>query len=342
MLQSKKQVSLALQGGGAHGAFTWGVLDRLLEDGRVRIEGISATSSGAMNAVTLTQGLLRGGPDAAREDLARFWTMVAQRSPFDMPGPGMLSLLGGSGGAEPPAWMQAYIGLSRSLSPYVVNPLDINPLREILRELIDFDRLRQDCPIKLFIAATRVSNGRIRIFKNAELSVEAMLASACVPSMHHAVEIDGESYWDGGFSGNPALFPLIYDCRSEDIVIVMLHPLQREKTPTSAKAIWEHMTELAFNTAFMREMQSIAQLKHQAEQLWGFGPVERRIKRLKLHLIEGEESLSSLSHNSRFNARLSFLTHLRDRGRDHATQWLQEQFPQVGARSTLDLAAHFA
>jgi NTE family protein len=149
-------------------------------------------------------------------------------------------------------------------------------------------------------------------------------------------------YWDGGFSGNPALFPLMYECRSEDIVIVMLHPLQREKTPTSAKAIWEHMTDLAFNAAFLREMQSIAQLKHQAEQLWGFGPVERRIKRLKLHLVEGEDSLAQLSHTSRFNTQMSFLAYLRDRGRAHAAQWLEEQFPQVGARSTLDLATLFA
>lgn len=339
MLQSKKPLSLALQGGGAHGAFTWGVLDRLLEIGQIDVEGISATSSGAMNAVMMAQGLTLGGPDRAREELTRFWETVAERSPFEMPAPGVFGLISG---AEPPTWMQAYLGLSRSLSPYVINPFDINPLRDLLREKVDFDRLRSDCDIKLFVAATRVSTGRIRIFKNDELSVDALLASACVPSLHHAVQIDGESYWDGGFAGNPALFPLIYECRSEDIVIVMLHPLQREKTPTSAKAIWEHMSELAFNTAFMREMQSIAHLKQQAEQLWGFGPVERRIKRLKLHLIEGEDSLSDLSHTSRFNARWSFLTHLRDRGREHASQWLEEEFPQVGTRSTLDLETHFA
>jgi NTE family protein len=333
-------MSLALQGGGAHGAFTWGVLDRLLESGQIDVEGISATSSGAMNAVVMAQGMTAGGPERAREELAKFWETVAERSPFELPTPGVFGLMGG--GTEPPTWMQAYVGLSRTLSPYVMNPLDINPLRDILRERMDFDRLRADCTIKLFIAATRVSTGRIRIFRNEELSVEALLASACVPSVHHAVQIDGESYWDGGFAGNPALFPLIYECRSEDIVIVMLHPLQRDKTPTSAKAIWEHMSEIAFNTAFMREMHSIAQLKHQAEQLWGFGPVERRIKRLKLHLIEGEDSLSELSHLSRFNARWSFLKHLRDRGRDHASQWMEEEFPKVGSRSTLDLQTHFA
>src|SRR3990172_440839 len=274
MLHSKKTASLALQGGGAHGAFTWGVLDRLLEDGRVEIEGISGTSSGAMNAVMVAQGLMHGERDGAREMLTKFWERVAHKSPFGLPGSDMLGLLG-SGGAEPPAWMQAYIGLSRSLSPYVVNPFDVNPLRDILCEIVDFERLREKCKMPLFVAATRVSSGRIRVFRNKELSAEVLLASACVPSVHHAVQIDGESYWDGGFSGNPALFPLIFECRGEDIVIVMLHPLEREKTPKSAKEIWEHMTELAFNAAFLREVQTIAHLKTHAERLWGFGPVER-------------------------------------------------------------------
>ncbi|MGQ0657836.1 MAG: patatin-like phospholipase family protein [Chromatiales bacterium] len=341
MRSNEKTVNLALQGGGAHGAFTWGVLDRLLEDTRVRIEGISATSSGAMNAVMIANGLATGGRVGAREKLAAFWEMIARRSPFDPTGSGMLAMFGAPQ-ADPPPWMQAYIGLSRTLSPYVVNPLDINPLRDILSQIVEFDRLRDGCPIKLFVSATRVNSGKIRIFRNNELKVEVLLASACVPSLHHAVEIDGEAYWDGGFSGNPALFPLIFECRGEDIVIVMLHPLERSKVPTSAKAIWEHMTDLAFNSAFLREVQAIAHMKTHADRLWGFGPIERRFRRLKLHLIEGEALLGQLSHSSRFNARLSFLEHLRDQGREHASQWLEGQFSQVGSRSTLNIAEHFA
>ncbi len=341
MGSNEKTVNLALQGGGAHGAFTWGVLDRLIEDGRVRIEGISATSSGAMNAVVLCNGLVIGGRDGAREKLAEFWDLVGRKAPFDPTSGGMLGMFGGTR-ADLPPWMEAYIGLSRTLSPYVMNPLDINPLRDVLRETVEFDRLHQGCPVKLFVSATRVNSGKIRVFRNSELTVEVLLASACVPSLHHAVEIDGESYWDGGFSGNPALFPLIFECRGEDIVIVMLHPLERSKTPTSAREIWEHMTDLAFNSAFLREVQAISQLKTQAEQLWGFGPIEKRFRRLKLHIIEGEELMGQLSHSSRFNARQSFLTHLRDQGREHASRWLDEQFSQIGSRSTLNLAERFA
>ncbi len=340
MLRRTKIVNLALQGGGAHGAFTWGVLDRLLEDEHIEIEGISGSSSGAMNAVMVAAGLARDGPDGARELLARFWEAVASRVPFNSE-PYPLPVNGSEVPASP--WLQSYIGLSRALSPYVVNPWKLNPLRQILEDLVDFEWLKSEASIKLFVASTRVTSGKMTVFQNAELSIEALLASACVPSLHHAVEIEGESYWDGGFSANPAVFPLIFECRHADVVIVMLHPLMRPGTPKTAQAIWERMTELAFNSTFLREMRAIGELKAQAaKSLFAFGGIERRFRRLRFHLIEGDELMAGLSPASRFNPRMSFLLTLRDHGRAHAERWLEETFDQLGTRTTFDIAARFA
>ncbi len=337
-----KAINLALQGGGAHGAFTWGVLDRLLEHEGITIKSVSATSSGAMNAVMLAYGLADGGPEGARALLAQFWARVASQVPFAAPNRNAINRLEGPA-LEPTPWFQGYLEFARVFSPYVANPAGHNLLRDIVGDLIDFDRLRRRCPVKLFIAATRVRSGKIEIFRNPALSLEALMASTCIPTLHHAVEIEGEPYWDGGFSGNPAVLPLIFECHHPDIVIVMLHPASRPDTPVTGKAISEHMTELAFNSAFLREMGILSELKVLAEKgLFPFGRIERRLRRVRFHLIEKDELLPQLSPASRFNTREPFLQLLRDQGREHAERWLEQTYREIGIRSSFDYGARFA
>ncbi len=334
----RKVLSLALQGGGAHGAFTWGVLDRLLEEERIKIAAISGTSSGAMNAVMLAQGITSGGRDMARQILAKFWGRVADHAPVDPTAGNLLN----NGAQDTPSWLESCLNLARLVSPYQLNPLGFNPLRAIVTELVDFEQLRRQCPIKLFIAATRVRSGVIRIFMNQELSVEVLLASACLPSLHPPVEIDGEIYWDGGFSGNPVVSPLIFEGGYEDILLVLLHPPNRSDTPLTAKAISERSVELKLSAGFLQEMRTIAEIKARAGQ--GFlplGRLERRFQKLRFHLIEENEWISQLSHASKFNVQWPFLTKLYDQGRNHADHWLQQHFRAIGRRSTVDIYARF-
>jgi NTE family protein len=340
---NEKTVNLALQGGGAHGAFTWGVLDRLLEDSRLQIEGVSGTSSGAMNAAALASGLAAGGREAARATLARFWTEMSAAVPDGLKQRNPLALWSGDLGIEAFPALKAYLDLARVLSPAQLNPLDLNPLREVLLRVIDFDRLTTTATPRLFISATNVHTGKVRIFANREITVDALLASACLPSIHRAVEIGGELYWDGGYSGNPPVFPLIFNCRAPDIVVVMAQPLRRTDTPASPEAIQRRQAELSFNTAFLREMRAIAMCKAQIEEGGWFptGRLERRLARLKLHLIEAEGLLRSLGPGSHFNTEMSFLTRLRDAGRDHTQAWLATNFDALGERSTVDMEALF-
>lgn len=342
MFGNRKVINLALQGGGAHGAFTWGVLDRLLERGDIGLEAISGSSSGAMNAVMLAYGYTERKQEGAREVLTRFWERVAGLLSFDAPVEGLMSHLSFPT-SEPPPWLQAYLELSRLFSPYLVNPSGYNPLRAIISELVDFERLREHSPVKLFIASTKVRTGKLHIFGNQEISIDALLASACVPSIHHAVEISGEAYWDGGFSGNPPISPLIFRCRERDIVMVMLHPVSRPHTPTTAKAISEHMFELAFNSTFLREMHVLSELKAHAERrMVPVGRLERRLRRLRFHFIEQDLRDTPLSHASRFNARWSFLCLLRERGRERADRWLDQHCKRRRRRSIAGLLARIA
>ena len=216
-------LNLALQGGGAHGAYSWGVLDCLLEDGRYGFDGISGTSAGAMNALVLADGLMKGGPQWARLALEEFWQAIADSVPLDLSMP----VQGGEGLALMPA-TRMMLNWTQYLSPYQLNPLNFNPLRQLLKERVDFEGLRRHSPVRLFLAATNANTGKLRLFRNAELSVEAALASACLPMIHHAVEIDGEPYWDGGYSANPAVFPLFYECDSPEILLVL-----RRRPPTA-------------------------------------------------------------------------------------------------------------
>jgi NTE family protein len=329
-------ISLALQGGGAHGAFTWGVLDALLEDGRFPITAVSATIAGAMNAVALAHGLCHGGRDAARAALEKFWLSVAASVSLD----GLLV-----GPVESPGFAPAtrlFMHWASLLSPLQLNPLGLNPLRDLLAAQIDFERLRRHDAPRLFIAATHANSGRLRLFDNADLDVEAVLASACLPSLQHAVMIDGEPWWDGGYSANPALFPLVRE-GAPDLLIVMLSPLVYTAVPTGADQIRARALEFTFNSAFLREATLLSESCAAARNsVWPFGRFERRLVHLRTHLIDAEEALSGLTPESRLIAHRPFLEKLRDLGRDRAQRWLATSAAQVGRRSSADLARLFA
>ncbi len=334
MRAKEKVINLALQGAGAHGAFTWGVLDRLLEDERLFIEGISGTSSGAINAVALAYGLITEGRDGARRVLADLWGRIglnvprmsttAARSPYRA-----LALEGA-------------LALTHTLSAHELNPLNLDPLRDAVAELIDFERLQAECPIKLYIATTQVRTGKLRLFTAAELTADALLASTRLPSWHDAIVIDGEAYWDGGYAGNPALFPLVYECASSDIVITLLHPLSRTNVPTSASGIQHRTRELSFGTTFLREMQAITRAKKQVERrLLSVGRLERRLRRLNIHLIEADQFLAQQAGVSKLDNDATFLSLLRDRGRTQAEAWLRYNFHHLGKRSSVNLLELF-
>jgi len=335
-----KLTTLALQGGGTHGAFTWGVLDRLLEDERIEIEGISGASAGAINAVLIAHGLTAGGREGARGALQAFWHSVASSAPLGLasarwPEPPALSA------HSPDPAIKGYVFLARFLSPYQLNPFNLNPLRDLLAAQVDFERIRSDCDIKLFIAATKVATGRLRLFSTRELTLEALLASACIPSLSHPVEIDGEAYWDGGLTANPPLRPLLYECEARDILVVLLHPLHRPEVPATAEEITHRLTEISFGSALSGELQGIALAKREAESaLFSLGRLERRLRRLNLHMIDAQDVMSRLNVMSRFTTHRAFIEGLRDEGRSRADAWLKQNFRHIGSRSSLVLDEH--
>ena len=337
---SAPALSLAMQGGGAHGAYTWGVLDRLLEDGWL-LDGISGTSAGAMNAVALAQGWTRGGAEGARESLTTFWDAVADSTPFEL---NLLQSLNTAGDGAMPGPMNMMMSLTRLFSPYEFNPFELNPLRDVVRAQFDFERIRRDCRLKLFIAATHVTSGKVRLFRTGELSEDALLASACLPTLHHAVEIDGEAYWDGGFTANPAIYPLMYECSTPDILLVLLNPLSIAEVPRTAEEIAARSMELGFSTTFLREMRMIAQARTYIEEGSGWMPMgrfERKLTGLRFHLVDAKE-LATAGKGSKLNATRAFLHELRDLGRARGETWVREHRSSVGKRSTVDLAALFA
>lgn len=334
-IMSNKIVSLALQGGGSHGAFTWGVLDRLLEDGRLDLEGISGASAGAMNAAVMAQGYVQDGRDGARAALERFWTALSTGAPLDY-----LNAEGAPVVANPAPMpgMQALLAMTRFFSPTQLNPLDINPLRDILVEQVDFERLRRQRELKLFIAATQVSTGTLKIFRNADLSVEVLLASACLPSLHRPIEIDGEAYWDGGLTANPPIFPLLHACAARDVMVVLLHPSRRAGTPTTSHDIGQRLSEISFSSAFFTELSGLALAKREAENsTLAFGSLERRLRQLNLHMIDANELMEQLTNLSKLNTQASFIGSLFQQGRERASEWLEQNFAQIGHTSTFDL-----
>ncbi|PXX98620.1 patatin-like phospholipase family protein [Halomonas sp. LBP4] len=333
-MSERKRIDLALQGGGAHGAFTWGVLDHLLEDPRIEIEGISGTSAGAMNGVVIADALTHGDETTAREALHDFWSAVSRagmaspvrRTPLDM-------LTGNWSLDHSPGYVALDL-MSRLVSPYQFNPLNFNPLRDILAERVDFDRVRRCPDLKLFVAATNVRSGKQRIFTREEMSADAVMASACLPFLFQAVEIDGEAYWDGGYMGNPALLPLMERCQSNDILIVQINPIERQEVPTTAAAIMNRLNEITFNASLIKEVRMVAML----QGLLADGDVDIGCYRDTLfHRLSADEALEGLSVSSKFNAEWAFLCRLRDLGREAAAGWLGAHFDDLGNRSTLDV-----
>jgi NTE family protein len=375
-----KRVTLALQGGGTHGAFSWGVLDYLLEDGRLDIEGMSATSAGAVNATLCAFGMLEGGREGARKALHDFWRAVADagaayrpmtsqwlaicsgaapidrtqlRSLFAIPRKALATYLGSlaelnpflrpfvaSAGSVRPRPSRNLASLmfhtvSSMLSPYYFNPANYNPLKVLLEKHVDFDSLRAaHGAVKLYICATNVETGKIRIFRNSELTAEAIIASSCVPFLFQAARIDGEFFWDGGSIGNPAIFPLIYDARSRDVVIVHLEPVAREGCPTTFLEIMNRFNEVSFNSSLMREMRAIAFINGLVEA----GKIaDDGIRHMLLHAIRADMTTLQLGALSKVDTSWEFLRKLFVAGRAAAAQWLDENYEWIGRESTIDL-----
>ncbi len=346
-------INLALQGGGSHGAFTWGVLDTLLEDGRLGFDGISGTSAGAMNAVAMAHGLAQaqGKPvgvmrQSARASLKAFWDGVvtmgalqntianAQRVPFDLLFGGLAALSGHSSPGQ--MVTDAVTGFwGSSFSPYQTNPLDINPLKDFLERQIDFERLAAYQGVKVFVVATKVSTGKAEIFSGKRLSAKAVMASACLPTVFRAVEIEGEAYWDGGYSGNPAIHPLVYNCDSRDMVLVQINPIRRQEMPTTSADILDRLNEITFNSALIAEMRAIDFVK----RLLAEGKLDpKHYKNVLMHRIDGGKELDAYPASSKAETGADLIYRLRDLGKRSAAHWLEHKLPSVGVVSSINIA----
>jgi NTE family protein len=334
---SGKPINLALQGGGSHGALTWGVLDRLLEDGRLSIRGISGTSAGAMSAVVLADGYERGGPEGAREALSRFWKAVSDAARLSPIRRSMWDKLWGNYSLDNSPGYLFFENLSRMFSPYELNPLGLNPLRKLLLEQVDFTNVNRCPDVRVYVTATNVRTGRPRIFGQGEVTVDSVMASACLPQMFQAVEIDGEAYWDGGFTGNPALYPLVKS-GTPDILVVQINPIVRHDLPKRARDIINRVNEISFNSSLIKELRSIALMQRVAAEkgidLGNYGNTY-------LHLIHADHEVQDLAASSKLNAEWSYLELLFERGRGWADTWLAGNFDRIGVASTLDLEEIF-
>ena len=331
----KKTINLALQGGGAHGAFTWGVLDALLEDGRITVEALTGTSAGAMNAAVYATGLASGGPEGARKAMLDFWRDVSLDGHISPTARMLLDVvmapwkIGAAAG-------QSVMEASRNVfSPYELNPLDINPLRSVVEKHVNFKLLRESDGPNLFIAATRVHSGKLRIFKRHELNADMLMASAALPYLFRAVDVGGEPYWDGGFMGNPALFPLFNSSQGPDIVLVQINPIEREDTPDNAIDIMERVNEITFNAPLLGELRAIDFVS----RMLADGTLKgTHHKAIRMHRIEAQDKLNAFGTASKLKADWAFFTKLFEIGREAAQHFLTDHFDDIGTRATLDLA----
>lgn len=336
-----KRINLALQGGGAHGAFAWGVIDKFLEDGRIEIEGLAGTSAGSMNAVVYAYGVLRG-KEGARAALHEYWRAISdagqkyslvKRTPWEQ--------MFGGWSQERSVASEGFKLLTSTFSPYQLNPMNFNPLREVLESQVNFEQLVASRTTKLFLSATNVRTGKIRVFNTHEITPDVVLASACSPFLFQAVEIDGEHYWDGGYMGNPALYPLFYHTDSRDVVILQINPIERVGPPTQSSEIANRVNEITFNSALIKELRSVYFL----QQLLDQGKIKDEyiddFKCVLIHAIRADAALSDLSVSSKLACEWDFLTMLRDRGRDCASEWIARHYKDVGVRSTVDLRREF-
>ncbi len=332
-MTKKKSIELALQGGGSHGALTWGVLERLLEEKDLKIEGISGTSAGAMNAVVLAHGMQTGGADGAIALLHKFWKNVSEYAVYSPLQRDIWSRLNGNWNLEN---SPAYIFLdhfTRIFSPYEINPFDVNPLRDIVASIIDFDCVNKCTKIKVFVTATNVRTGRAKIFSQPDLSIDALMASASLPFIFKAVEIDGEAYWDGGYTGNPALFPLIERCDSRDLILIQINPFYRQELPRTSREIISRVNEITFNANLIKELRSVMLLRDMVNT----EKIDRdHYKNMRLHRIHADKDLSDLNASSKLNAEWSYLCHLRDMGRIRTDNWLKQHWDDLGSRETFN------
>lgn len=323
-------LSLALQGGGSHGAFTWGVLDRLLEEDSIHISHISGTSAGAINAAIVACGIAQGGPQRARELMHVFWEEASDQSwcnPFNSFG---VSTPGNS--MSPFTWMLN--AASNFLSPYQLNPFNIDPMRELVEKHIDFAAIRACRAPDLYISATNIRSNKLRIFTSPEMTSDMLLASTCLPRVHQSVQIDGEHYWDGGYMGNPVLEPLIYHADTDDLMIVQVNPTERSSLPLTADEISDRLSEITFNAGLMREIRHIAIISQWIEE----GRLkDSPIHKTNLHLISANAFTQEMSPQSKLDTSWSFLQKLFHAGRQHTEQWLQQHGKCLGERSSLDL-----
>ena len=335
----KKTINLALQGGGAHGAFTWGVLDALLEDGRLEVEALTGTSAGAMNAAVYATGLSKNGPEGARKALLDFWRDVSLDGHIPPAARMLLDVMmtpwkiGAAAG-------QSVMEASRNVfSAYELNPLDINPLRSVVEKHVNFKMLRETKGPNLFIAATSVHTGKLRIFKRPELTADMLMASAALPFLFRAVDVEGEPFWDGGFMGNPALFPLFNSNAVNDIVLVQINPIERDDTPDNAVDIMERVNEITFNAPLLGELRAIDFVSRMISE----GALKgTHHKAIRMHRIEAQDKLNAFGTASKLQADWAFFTKLFDIGRETAQIFLDEHFEDIGKRATLDLAKAIA
>jgi NTE family protein len=340
----RKIINLALQGGGAHGAFTWGVLDALLEDDRVDIEGISATSAGAMNAAVMAQGLDTGGTAKARAMLEDFWRQISRSGIFYSPVQStashfvnLMNPLLAATDIDENAGYGMFEAMTHFASPYQFNPLNINPLRPILESILDFRRLRDAKSVKLFVTATCVRTGIGRIFENKDMSIDCLLASSALPDLFQAVKIGRDYYWDGGFSGNPSLYPLFYSAVSRDILIVHVNPITRRELPDRAPSISNRLNEITFNASLLDELRAIAFVKKLLLDGWLKEKHRKDLKNILIHAIRADKVLKDLSVASKFNTDWDFLTSLRDMGRREGRRWIDKNYDAIGKRDTVNI-----
>ena len=335
-MAQRKPIALALQGGGAHGAFTWGVMDKILEDGRLHIAAITGTSAGAMNAAAFAQGWTTGGPDGAREAMSNFWTAISRLGAFSPIRRSPLDMLTGNWSMDTSPAYNLMDVMSRLVSPYETNPFNFNPILDLLQKTIDFDKVRACEDVMLFVSATNVRNGKIKVFSGDELTPEAVMASACLPKIFQAVEIDGEHYWDGGYMGNPPIFPIFYSTKLKDVVIVQINPIERPQLPRTAREIDNRIDEISFNSSLIRELRAIEFVTRLIDD----GKLSAdEYTRVRMHRIENTAQLVPLSASSKLNTEWAFLSHLREIGRSTAGAWLDEHADAVGESSTINLRA---
>lgn len=336
-----KSINLALQGGGAHGAFAWGVLDKFIEDDRLEIESICATSAGSMNAVVYAYGLMMGGNHGAREALKELWWRISKSGRIFSPvrqsywGRMFDMKLDSSPSYR---FFESFI---RTFSPYEFNPTNQNPLKDILAGCVDFDTLKTCKNTKLFISATNVETGKVRVFKTNEVTLDVVMASACLPFLFQAVEIDGEHFWDGGYMGNPALFPLFYHADSHDIVIVHLNPIERPGVPTTAADINNRINEISFNSSLLKELRAVAFVKRLISEDMLKPQYKKQFQDMLVHSIKADEDTCNLSVASKFHTDWDFLIRLKEHGRSKAGEWLDKNYDKINHEATVDLRKEF-